>query len=704
MTRRMRIDDLTDLALPEQPALSPDGAQIVYVLRTSDLDADRSVRNLWQVPVADGAARQLSRGGADSSPRWSPDGTRVAFVRAQDGPGQLWLLPAGGGEPEQLTTLPLGAGAPVWSPDGTRIAFSAPVDLAAAPGEDDAARDRRAGAPIVTDRLDYQADGAGLLRTIRKHLHVFDLETGQCRQLTEGDWHAGDPAWSPDGARLAFAAAMDARADLTIRAPAYVLDAHDRKATPVLAGLADGVAGPVVWTADGAGLLVVGSPGAPVGHAGLLRVSLDDGAVTDLAGSLDRNVMPGGPGYPGALPVLVDGGRTVLFCVRDQGCSQLYAVDTDGGQPRLVLGGDGRDVSGLAVHGSTAAIVLSTPTSFGEIVTLDLDSGAEAVRSAHGGSCAEFELYPRTPRQFTVSDGTVVHGWLIRDPDAASPQPVLLDIHGGPHNAWNGAADEVHLYHQELVARGWSVLLLNPRGSDGYGANFYNGALGEWGLADAEDLLEPLDELVAEGTADPKRLAVAGYSYGGFMTCYLTSRDSRFAAAVTGGVVSDLASMAGTSDSGHFLADYELGGPPWSERARYEAMSPLTQAGRVKTPTLILQGADDVRCPVGQAQQWHTALREQGIATRLVLYPGASHLFIIDGAPSHRLDFNRRILDWVEQYAGEAGGARRPRIDAAHWQRRLAVLAARHRVPGASLGILRVPAARTRWSRPPPAC
>ena len=189
----------------------------------------------------------------------------------------------------------------------------------------------------------------------------------------------------------------------------------------------------------------------------------------------------------------------------------------------------------------------------------------------------------------------------------------------------------MHLYHQELVARGWAVLLLNPRGSDGYGEEFYNAALGAWGTADAKDFLEPIDELVAEGIADPQRLAVAGYSYGGFMTCYLTSRDDRFAAAVAGGVVSDLTSMAGTSDGGHFLSAYELDGP--SDDGRYDAMSPLSKVDQVQTPTLILHGAADVRCPVGQAQQWHTALREQGVPTQLVLYPEADHLFIIAGPP-----------------------------------------------------------------------
>ncbi len=298
----------------------------------------------------------------------------------------------------------------------------------------------------------------------------------------------------------------------------------------------------------------------------------------------------------------------------------------------------------------------------------------ETVRTSHGAALAEVEVFAREEREFTISDGTVVHGWLIRDPARTGAQPLLLDIHGGPHNAWNGAADPVHRYHQELADRGWTILLLNPRGSDGYGERFYNAALEGWGEADGRDFLEPVDALVAAGVADPDRLAVTGYSYGGYMTCYLTSRDSRFAAAVAGGVVSDLVSMAGTSDAGHFLSEYELGGQPWSGQDGYPAMSPLSQVTNVRTPTLIVHGAADVRCPVGQAEQWHTALRELGVPTRLVLYPDASHLFILDGKPSHRTDFNRRVADWVEQYAagaaaGRAGRASTPRTGSGAWPR-----------------------------------
>ena len=669
MGRRLRIEDLRDVAVPEQPALGPDG-RVVYVLRTADVEADRTHRALWIAGPGDAAPRRLTRGPGDTSPAWSPDGTRLAFLRDK----QIWLLPADGGEPEAVTDLPLGAGAPAWSPDGTRIAFVAPVNRTPEAGDK---------APMVTRRVDYQADGAGLLRSVRKHVFVVDPETGTAKQVTDGDWHAGDPAWSPDSTTLAFAAATAPDADLIARAPVHLLDVTDEQAELRVAGLEDGFGGPVTWTPDGSALLVVGMDGPPVGHAGLLRVPLDGAPVTDLAASLDRNVMPGGPGYPGALPTFADDGRSVLFCVRDRGCTHLYAVDVDGGTPRPVVAGAGRLVSGLSVAGGAAVVVLTTPESFGEVVRVDLSDGTETVLTRHG--LDDVTLLPRTEREFTISDGTTVHGWVMRDPEATGRQPLLLDIHGGPHNAWNGAADDIHLYHQQLVADGWTVLLLNPRASDGYGREFYTATQGAWGVADAADFLEPVDTLVTEGLADPERLAVTGYSYGGYMPAYLTAREQPFAAAVAGGLVADLNAMAGTSDDGSFLAAYELDGRTWDAPDRYAAMSPQSRVDKVGTPTLILHGEADIRCPVGQAQQWHTALRERGVPSELVLYPGASHLFIVDGPPSQRMDYGRRVAEWVQRYTS---GGRAP-LDAAHWQRRLAALAERHKVPGATLGILR---------------
>src|SRR5882757_1082995 len=644
MTRRTRIDDLYEMAFPAQPAMSPDGRRIVYTLRTADREADRNVTALWQVDTGGGEPRQLTHGPADSSPAWSPDGTAIAFLRDKD----IWLLPANGGEPRPVTTS--GAGAPMWSPDGARIAFSTAVG----PDEPDL--------PVVIARLGYKSDGAGLIGLKRRHIHVVDIASGKIQQVTSGDWHAGEPAWSPDGALIAFRAEMDADVDRTFRSAAYVVEIGGQ---PRMVGSGSGICDTVGWTDDGRALLVVGKRTTAVGNSRLLKVPLAGGDTVDLAESLDRNVMPGGPGYPGALPRSV--GDAVCFCVRDRGRTHLYAIE--GAQPRLVFGGSGRIVSGVDIVGGEAAIVLATPSSYPEIAVVDLATGDVDVRTSHGP--VDVELFPYVEREFAISDGTVVHGWLLRDPDRQGPLPLLLDIHGGPHNASNDAADAEHIYRQVLAERGWAVLLLNPRASDGYGEAFLTAAIGAWG-ADAKDFLEPLDQLVTEGVADQDRLAVCGYSYGGYMTAYLTSRDNRFSRAVAGGLVCDLTSFTGTSDAGLYFATRELGDATDS--------NPLTRVDDVRTPTLILHGGSDNRCPVGQAEQWFNALYTRGVPTQMVLYPDASHLFVVNGRPSHRVDYSNRIVDWVEQ---------RQRIRTDHWQRRLAELCRKHRVPGAALGILR---------------
>ncbi|WP_083753170.1 TolB family protein [Actinosynnema sp. ALI-1.44] len=250
--RQHRVEDLTALAVPGQPALSPDGDRCLYVLRTTDTEADRDDHSIWLVGARSGP-RQLTRGRADT-------------------------------------------------------------------------------APIVIDRLDYQADGAGLLRTVRLHLHMLDVTTADTRQVTSGNWHAGTPSWSPDSTRLAFSAATTPDADLTLVTPVHV---REIGAEPEVVGLANGYAGPAVWTADGTALLVVGAPGIQIGHMGLWRIPLDARPSVNLAESLDRNVMPGGPGYPGALPQLSDDGETVYFCVRARPgrADHRRAAGTEAGRP-----------------------------------------------------------------------------------------------------------------------------------------------------------------------------------------------------------------------------------------------------------------------------------------------------------------------------------------------------------------------------------
>ncbi len=687
MVRRLGIDDLASLAVPEQPAISPDGADIAYVLRRVDDRIDRDVRALWLVSADGGAARPLTRGDADTAPAWSPDGTLLAFLRAQDGPPQIWVLHRSGGEPEQVTRLAQGAGAPSWSPDGASIAFVAPPDAASAEPAS------LAPPPIVIDRLGYKADGRGVSGLLTKQLHVLDRHTGEVRQLTGGAWSVTGPAWSPDGKSLAFSSPTTDDADLTYRSAAQVLDLAEPETPPRIVGSPDGGVDAVSWTRDGRALIVVAHRNSPSGHASLLRLDLAGGDPLDLGAALDRNIMPGETGYPGGPPQLAGDGHTVLFCVRDRGCTHLYRVDVEGGAPQLVAGAAATNICGIsaAPELGRVAVVLATATSFGEIAVVDLDTGEVTRHTQHGAGLIDtIDLLPRREREFVVSDGTVVHGWLIRDPDASGPQPLLLDVHGGPHNAWNGVANEVHIYHQVLAARGWTVLLLNSRGSDGYGERFYTAVVGAWGEADEQDFLEPVDQLIAEGIVDRGRQAIVGYSYGGFTVCRLTGRTNRFSAAVAGGLISDLTSLAGTSDLAHLLGVFEFGSEPWADRVRYAALSPLSHVQDVTTPTLVLHGAADLRCPLGQAEQWYTALRSRNVTSQLVIYPEGDHLFARTGRPSYRADYNRRVIDWLQAHDTRPTDSPTQPLDAQHWQRRLSALASRHGTPGAVLGILRL--------------
>ncbi|MBB5958648.1 dipeptidyl aminopeptidase/acylaminoacyl peptidase [Saccharothrix tamanrassetensis] len=611
-TRAHVVEDLTRLRLPTDPSISPDGSRVAYALK--EVDGDENVQSLWWVDRS-GATRRLTRGRADSAPRFSPDGRTIAFLRS----GQVWLLPVDGGEPEQVTDLPLGAGVPVWSPDGGRIAFAALVD-----GNPD-------GAPVSTTRRLHKLDGLGRLGGTGSQLFVLDLADRSVTRVTSGPAFAGSPAWSPDGTRLAFADALGLAADESGDSPAYVLDL----ATSEVERVGAGVVGAVSWTDE---LILVGTPEDGVFNAGMVRGG------KPVAADLDRNVMTGGGGYPGALPQAV--GSTLLFCARDNGCTHLYAVDGQGATRKLI-GGD-RLVSGLSTTRDAAAVVLSTVDAFGEIAFLDPVTGEPTVVTSYAADFADVRHAKPEARTFTISDGVEVHGWVLRDPDAPVPAPLLVDVHGGPHNAWSPVRDPIHLYHQVLVAQGWTVLLLNPRGSDGYGEKFLRAALGGWGEADADDFLEPVDALVSEGIADRDRLALTGYSYGGFMSCRLPTRTNRFAAVVAGGVVSDLVSISGTSDVGELLGRQEIGPV---ERRR--ALSPLTHVDAVTSPTLVLHGGADERCPVGQAEQWFGALLDHDVPAELVVYPGASHLFILDGKPSHRLDYHRRTVDWLVRHTGK---------------------------------------------------
>jgi dipeptidyl aminopeptidase/acylaminoacyl peptidase/CubicO group peptidase (beta-lactamase class C family) len=670
--RSARIRDYASVVTPTGIAVSASG-RIAYVRTESNPGADTNEHSIWLASPQ----LQLTVGPADTSPAWHPVSTLLVFVRPDSsGTPQLWKVDAGGGPAVQMTTaeqLPLGAGAPVFSPDGARIAFSAPVDRTAAGSSH----------LLVAKRLNYKVDGSGVRGSVRAHLFEFDLAAGSLRQLTDGDWDASHPAYSPDGTELAFTAAMDGDADLTRASSAWTVSLTDLAAAPRMLGHARGIAGPLAWTPAGDAVVAVGWH-TPIIHNSELLVLHRDQRMEDrsLTSELDRNVMPGGTGYPGGAPSFTADGN-IVFCVRNHGSTELHKVDFGSGSVSPLLIGEQTVVSGLALVSGRAVVALATATSFGEVAVIDLETRAVEIVTELNTELTTSVAFPvATERWFDISDGTRVQGWILRDPNLTGTGPLVLDVHGGPHNAWTGTPTLMHAYHAELVALGYTVLMINPRGSDGYGNDFFDGVRDGWGEADRADLLEPVETLVAEGVADPKQLVLTGYSYGGFMTCALTSVTDRFAVAVAGGLVCDIANTAGPSDEGILLQTIEFD----PQSSRVQELSPLARVSQVTTPTLILHGGSDVRCPVNQAEQWFGGLRLTGTPTELVVFPDASHAFVLTGRPSHRLGYSTRLVDWIERHLSPTPAL--TTVDPDYWQYRLDTLSAKYGVPGASLGIL----------------
>lgn len=704
-TRRLDFEDLWSIAVPEAAEISPDGSQVVYVLRTPDRESDGYKTSIW-LAAADGSSepRQLTHGPKDSAPRWSPEGSQIAFLSVRDGEKpQIHVLPiATAGEARRVTDLPLGAGPPTWAPDGKRVAFTAGVDLLGAPA-DDKERDRRAAAPLVIDRLGYKSDGTGLLGSLRQHLFVSGVESGSVPvQLTWGDWFAGGATWSPHGETLVVSGSRGENRDLEPTSRLYAVPAAGG-GTPRPLTPDRGFAGDPIFTTDDR-IVFTGKADAGPGLARLFVIPAEGGEPVELAPDFDRNIMSGSPGYPGGPLNLTDDGR-LFFCARDRGATHIYVLALDGdGTPRKVLGAADNSISGLSVAARTGtlATVLADRSNPGEVAVLAAGTAAPVMLTrAFTDSLPGVDLFLPEERTFTAPDGTEIHGWVVRDQSVGKPGPLLLDIHGGPHNAWGPTFDNKHYYHQVLAADGWTVLYVNPRGSDGYGEDFMTAVSGAWGTSDTDDFLCAVDALIDEGVVDRSQVAVTGYSYGGYMTCWLTATTDRFAAGVTGAPCSSLVSEVGTADSGLWLARHEVGALPWEDPELYERHDPQAHVHKVTSPTLILHGESDDRCPIGQAEEWFTGLRANGVAVEMVRYPGCSHLFIVNGKPSHRIDYGRRVADWVREHVGpNAAVASRPkrRQVLAAYAGRLESLAKSLKVPGVSVALLDDGVVETAWA------
>lgn len=720
MPRAPRPDDLYRLQIATEPRLSPDGRTVVFTLQTVAPGFDGYRHALWLVTTDGTTPRQLTLGAKhDHHPRFSPDGRTLAFLsdrrgiveeeprRAATGLddkdrediAQVHLLPVDGGEARRLTDLPRGVDAFEWSPDGTRLVVVSASHGASREADDrrrGIVRKRQPGTPPQSDyrfidRLDYMLNGAGFTYHRVGHLWLVDAISGAASRLTDGPVADGEPAWSPDGRRIAFTSNRRRDADLLPRLDIQVVDAETRIVTAVTRGPRSMFSAPT-WLPDGRTIAALGHrlEGRAGSRNDIWLFAADGSDATRSGGhnlSARHDLMPGAAMNSdvtrGEGPALIPSrdGRWLHFSAPQDGSYELWRIGVaDGRIQRLT---DGRQYvsswhtvtgsgSRAAAHrGTRIAYLRSTATAPPDVWLLDIaGSGGSNSKSSSASKprrltsfnaeiLGEIQLATPFERHVTVDDRDI-EGWFLPAGDGA--RPLVVEIHGGPHTLYGWS---LVWEFQVLAAAGIGVFYCNPRGSAGYGEAFNGANHRDWGPGPMRDVLAGVDALVSDGLADPDRLGVTGGSYGGYLTNWIIAFDHRFKAAMTCRSVSDMGVLFTTGDvSGGEWARLEFDATPWGDPAYYREISPLAYADRIKTPLLIQHSEHDIRTTIAQAEALFTVLRSHRRPVRLMRVPDETHELTRSGTPFRRIENLHVAADWFHHFLveGKRGLPPLPRV------------------------------------------
>ena len=648
--RSCRPEDLFEHQTISAVDAQPAHAIGVCAVSHAEREGDRYRSGLWLLPLDGSPPRQLTSGtSTDQDPRLSPDGEQVAFSSDRHGGSpQVYLIARQGGEAWQLSHFDQGVTSFAWAPDGERLLAVCPVavdpDQRGARSKQPAPQ-RDPGAPEVVWRLPFKLDGSGYTLDKEAHLFTIDLD-GNARQLTDGPFEVRSACWSPDGRRLAYARTREGR--LAHRTDIWCIDADGQGARQLTFDHAS--ASSPQWSPDGRWIAFAGAESEGDARYRLWLIDVASGAVSPL-GSEELEL-----GNGEELRWLEDSSALAAVVAR-RGLQVLVRVAVPGGKHQVVRGGD-RHLSMLVPARGEWLCCSEAANESIEVVAISRESDgngqhAERRLTRFNAWSLERELPELSKRSFEVPDGRGgterIEGWLLRPRGAKGPTPLLVDVHGGP-TSYVLMTYASHGYWWPLCSQGWSVLALNAVGSSSYGREFADRLNGHWGELDLPQHLAAVDRLRKEGLTD-SRVAIAGKSYGGYLSAWAIGHTKRFRAAIVSAPVTNLESHYGTSDSGFYADPDAIGDVPHRARERHQTLSPMKHAHKARTPALVLQGKDDQRCPIGQAEEFFTTLMCQAKAqTEMVLYPGGSHHFFERGKPSHRLDAIQRLIEWVERW------------------------------------------------------
>ena len=668
--QKITVEDFQKIVLVSDPQLSPDGARIACVRKHIEAKKSKYRAEIWIVPTEDGEPRRFTGGDwSDSSPRWSPDGTRIAFLSDRKKPhSQIFVIPSDGGEASALTCLENEGqiSSLRWSPDGTQIAFlfRETPEAYRKKAVEERKEKELPPPPRHHTRLFYRLDGFGYFDDSHFQVWVADANTGEARQLTRGACDCESVTWSPDSRTLAFLS--DRRDDFDILPPQsdiWTVPAAggDLTRIPSPPGAKEGLA----WSPDGRHFAYAASPDPSdqwgVYNARLYVLPVEGGETArDLTGHTDQTL-----GYwtlsdahevgAGDLIQWTVDSAALFFPISAFGDTRLCFLGANGGEPTPITS-EGQEMGGFSISANGRAVVtLGTPTAPQELFVLHepdaQNASVRAVQRTHFNHEFLEATEIVTPEAVAIpnGEGGTVHGWLLRPVGFTEAQqyPLVLYVHGGPHTQYgNVFMHELQL----LAAEGYVVLYTNPRGSKGYGDAHTAAIKGDWGGADYRDILAAADYGCALDYVDASRTALMGGSYGGFMTAWAVGHTTRFACAITDRLVGNLHSMSGTVDFPWRHGAY-FPGNSWSNPTPLWERSPLTYAGNVTTPLLIIHSDGDLRCDVGQAEELFAALRHQGKTVEFVRYPAeSSHGLSRTGPPNLRRDRLQRNLDWLNRY------------------------------------------------------
>jgi len=649
--RRFGAMDVFALEWAADPQVSPDGKQVIYVRTAYDKLADRPRGALWMLDVESDRHRPMVTGGVVSSPRWSPDGGRIAYRASREGGSEIRVRYLDDGADFAVSQFVESPAQFTWSPDGEHLAFSMFV-----PGEKPsfatppkAPEGAEWADPVrVFDDLTFRFDGRGWLRDGATQVFVVGAEGGEPRQITDGDNGFSNPTWlDADTVLVVGNDVPDAELD-PIESEIYAVELADGSRTALTTR--DGPDASPAVSPDGEHIAYTGYDDEVLAYQqpGLYMMNADGAEPRKLSGDYD---------HPISNPVFAPHGRSIYALAEVEGHTMLIEIGMDGSVRERTddVGGTslGRPYASgsFSVGGDRSSVVAYTHQRWdrpAEIAVIDGRGESQVLTDLNDDALGHIALAEIEEIQVESSfDGRTIEAWVAKPPDfeANGSFPMIIEIHGGPFAMYGPSfAAEI----QRFAAQGYVTVYANPRGSTGYGNDFAQQIDRAYPGNDHDDLMSVVDELIKRDYVDPERLFITGGSGGGVLTAWAVGKTDRFAAAASIKPVINWATMATAADIGRFVTRHWFRAQPWEDPELYFRLSPLSLVGNVTTPTMVMVGEEDWRTPTWEAEQLYGALKQRRVPTALIRIPGASHS--IAARPSHLIAKTDNIMGWFERH------------------------------------------------------